>query len=310
VVMYHRFGEGAWPTTSIRLEQFEAHIRLILDGGYTVLALPDIIDRLARGEALPDRSLAITIDDAFASIYTEAWPRLKDAGLPFTIFVATDPVDAATPGYLSWDQLREMAADGVYIGHHGASHGHYPGMTAEQAAADIARASARFEAELGAVPTLFAWPFGETSAALMPVIQATGMRAAFGQHSGVLYGGEERFYLPRFALNENFGDADRFRLIAGTLPLPVSAVTPADPSPEKNPPDFGFTVMADVAGLDRMACYASGQGQARIERLGPNRFEVRMAQPFATARARVNCTVPGPDGRWRWFGRQFYYPSP
>jgi len=309
VLMYHRFGENSLPSTNIRLEQFEAHLRIIREGGYQVWPLPQIIDHLARGEALPNKTIAITIDDAFLSIYTEAWPRLRDAGLPFTIFIATDPIDAGTPGYMSWEQARELAAAGVTIGHHGGAHAHYVSLSPDQVAADIARASQRFEAELGVVPAIFAWPFGETARDLLGIVEAAGMQVAFGQHSGVLYGGEERFYLPRFALTENFGDAERFRLITGTLPLPVADITPPDPSPDKNPPDFGFTVAGDVAGLDRLACYGSGQGQAQMARLGDHRFEVRMDQAFVTKRARINCTMPGPDGRWRWFGRLFYYPS-
>ena len=44
-----------------------------------------------------------------------------------------------------------------------------------------------------------------------------------------------------------------------------------------------------------------------MERL-EQRVELRMAGPLPPGRSRVNCTLPGPDGRWRWNGRQFYLP--
>ena len=60
--------------------------------------------------------------------------------------------------------------------------------------------------------------------------------------------------------------------------------------------------------LSRLACYASGQGKARLERLGA-RVEVRLENAFSTGRARINCTMPTRSGRWRWYGLQFYVPK-
>ena len=117
ILMYHRFGEGAYPSTNIRLDQFETHLAEIAAGGYRVLPVAEIAAALRAGRPLPDRTLGITIDDAFLSVYREAWPRLRAAGLPFTLFVATDPIDDGLADYMSWDQLREMAEAGVEIGH-------------------------------------------------------------------------------------------------------------------------------------------------------------------------------------------------
>nr|MBC8241481.1 hypothetical protein [Alphaproteobacteria bacterium] len=79
VLMYHRFGDSRYPTTSIQLAQFEAHIAELKSGPYTVLPVPEILRRLRVGEDLPDRTVGITIDDAYTSVYKEAWPRLRDA---------------------------------------------------------------------------------------------------------------------------------------------------------------------------------------------------------------------------------------
>ncbi len=308
VVMYHRFGEAEYPSTSIRLDQFEAHLKILADGGYTVLPLPEILDAMDRGDPLPDRAVAITIDDAYASVYREAWPRLKAAGLPFTLFVATDPVDRGSRFYMTWDQIRELAAAGVTIGNHSAGHPHMAGMAPDAAAAEIGRAAERFRAELGRAPDLFAYPFGEASRTLIETARRAGFRAAFGQHSGVVHAGADRYYLPRFALNEKYGELRRFRTVISALPLPVDDVVPADPLLTRNPPAFGFTVAEPVGDLDRLACYGSGQGRLAVERLGESRIEVRIARPFPPGRARVNCTLPEKGGRWRWFGMQFLVP--
>src|SRR3546814_7853295 len=90
LLMYHRFGEDALPSTSVRLEQFEAHLAELTSGAYHVMALPEIVARLAAGAPLPERTVAITIDDAALSVYREAWPRLKAAKLPFPLFDSTE----------------------------------------------------------------------------------------------------------------------------------------------------------------------------------------------------------------------------
>lgn len=306
IVMYHRFGEPERPSTNILLEQFESQIEELTSGSYAVLPLPEIVEAFRAGAPLPDRTVGITIDDAYLSVYLEAWPRLRAAGLPFTLFVATGPVDEGYADFMSWDQIRELADAGVTIGHHTVSHLHMAGVAAELARQEIAFANERFEAELGFRPTLFAYPYGEYGLALRDLVAESGFLAGFGQQSGTAHAGADILALPRFPLNERFGDMDRFRLIANALALPTDAITPRDPLLSENPPSFGFTVEPWVPGLDALACYESTGTRPSVERLGENRFEVRFAHPFPRGRGRVNCTAPGPDGRWRWFGLQFY----
>lgn len=313
--IYHRFGETQYPSTNIRLEQFEAHLDTLKAGGYRVLPLPEIVSALAAGQTLPERTVAITIDDAYRSAYAEAWPRLRKAGFPFTIFVGTDAVDAKLPDYMSWDQLREMkAAGGVTFGNHTAGQRHLPGLDAAALEAELAKAQARILAELGAAPTLLAFPSGEAGLREANAARRLGFAAAFGQHSGVLHPAEDRHLLPRFAMNEAYGEVQRFRLAADAMPLPVDEITPADPLLRQNPPAFGFTVDRTILGLERLACFHSSFGQVKVERLGTHRVEMRFPGPFPTGRSRLNCTMPvgrgeGGDPRWRWFGRQFYVPE-
>jgi peptidoglycan/xylan/chitin deacetylase (PgdA/CDA1 family) len=305
-LMYHRFGEDGRAATNIRIDQFEAQLAELASGGYTVMPVPDIVAALRNGTPLPDRAIGITMDDAYRSVYTEAWPRLRAAGFPFTLFISTGTVDAGGAAMMTWDQVRELVAAGVTIGNHTARHGHLAVADRETMDAEIARAAERITAELGVAPALFAYPFGEYGLELQAAARAAGLVAAFGQHSGVAYSGGDMYGLPRFPLNEQYGDLERFRLVTGALAIPATDVTPRDFVLGPNPPPFGFTLMRDLGGLGGLACYASGQGAASIERLGPWRIEVRTAQPFKPGRARINCTAPGPEGRWRWFGVQFY----
>ena len=80
--MYHRFGEDKYPSTNIRIEQFEAHLNMLGNGDYNIWPLGKIVDHLQQGLNLPDKTVAITIDDAYLSVFTEARPRLKAAVFP------------------------------------------------------------------------------------------------------------------------------------------------------------------------------------------------------------------------------------
>lgn len=83
----------------------------------TVVPLLELTEKLRKGEPLPDKTVAITFDDSYASVYDSAYPRLKKRGWPFTFFVNTDAVGTSRL-FVTWAQLREMAAQGVTIANH------------------------------------------------------------------------------------------------------------------------------------------------------------------------------------------------
>ncbi|MEE2996992.1 MAG: polysaccharide deacetylase family protein [Pseudomonadota bacterium] len=310
IVMYHRFGESVHPSTNIGLKQFEAHLEELARPQYTVLPLPEIIEKLKARKPLPDRTVGISIDDAFLSVYREAFPRLQKAGLPFTLFVATRPVDRSIGGYMSWDQIRELHTAGVTIGSQTHTHLHMAQSSDKKNRGDLEQSNARFKAELGRVPSFIAYPYGEYSLAVGRLSKEVGLTTGFGQHSGVVHADSDMLYLPRFAMNEKYGGIDRFKLVVNALPLRVTDVSPADPqlSPDNNPPILGFTVKGPATkNLSKLACYVPGRGEARMERLG-SRVEVRLQKAFPPGRIRMNCTIPARPGRWRWYGLLFYLP--
>jgi peptidoglycan/xylan/chitin deacetylase (PgdA/CDA1 family) len=309
VIMYHRFGESDFPSTNVTMDQFRAHIEELRTGGYNVISLPKIIAALRNGEALPPKTVGLSVDDAYESVFTRAWPILKEAGYPLTVFVATDPVDRGLPRYMSWDQLREIAEQGVTIGSQTKSHPHMADLTHERIKAELRQSNALFEDKLGNAPDLFAYPYGEANNEVMALVKSEGFVASFGQHSGAIGSGSPMYYLPRFAMNEAFGSIDRFRLAANALPISATDVTPDDPTiTNPNPPLIGFTLTWPNKGLDRLSCYSSHVEKLEMQWLG-KRIEVRSDTAMPPGRTRLNCTMPAGNGRWYWFGRQFYVPK-
>ena len=93
ILMYHRFGESKYPTTNTTIEQFIAHTNELVKSKYNTIRLDRIVKGILGEIDLKDRSVAITIDDAYLSVYTKAWPILKKLNLPFTLFISTDVIN-------------------------------------------------------------------------------------------------------------------------------------------------------------------------------------------------------------------------
>ena len=193
-------------------------------------------------EPTKDKSVVITIDDAYSSVYKYAWPIFKKYNLPFTLFVSTDVIDNKTPGYMNWEQIRILRDHGVTIGSQTKSHPHMFKLTREKIIQELSISNERFIDEIGGTPKYFAYPYGEYNLEVIEQVKLHGFVAAFGQHSGVAHKSLGMYELPRFAMNEKYGDMDRFLLAVNALPMPISDLSPKNPVISKNPPSYGFTL--------------------------------------------------------------------
>lgn len=307
VLVYHRFGEDNNPDNSVKLAEFDAHIAELTSGKYNVMALPDVLAAMGKGETLPNRTVAITIDDTFRSVYEVAWPRLKKAGLPFTLFVATDAPDKKRPGYMSWDEIREVRGAGVTVGAHTAALLPVSTATTEEFRADIERSLASFQREMGERPTLFSWPRGEMDTAAGQMLAQQGFKAAFGYHSGPVGPLADRMMMPRFPMVGRYAEAKEFKLRVNTLALPLTGVVPADPMVGGiAPAKFAFTIDPAAGRIRNFNCFHSSQGQLNLTKTGERRYEAALNRSALSGIWRINCTMPTGGKRFRWWGMQYF----
>ena len=305
VIMYHRFGEKRYPSTNIKIEQFLEHIDELLKPQYNVIDINDGLKAIENIKLIRDRSVIITIDDAYSSVFKYAWPILKKYNLPFTLFVSTDVIDNKIPGYMSWEEIRTLRNNGVTIGSQTKSHPHMHNLNQDQLIYELSKSNDRFIKEIGSKPKIFAYPYGEYNLNVIKQVKAHGFRAAFGQHSGTAHQSSGIYELPRFAMNETYGNMERFKLAVNALPMPISDLSPKDPVILKNPPYYGFTLSSEIKPQNKIRCFASNNIKSETKRLGKNRIEIRLKKPFPNGRGRINCTMAARNDRWRWLGRQF-----
>jgi len=164
-----------------------------------------------------------------------------------------------------------------------------------------------FLKELGEIPPLFAYPYGETNEEIIKLLMEYKFKVAFGQHSGVINETSNLYYLPRFSLNERYGKIDRVRFASNAKGIGVYDFIPTNPTIKNNPPFIGFSLLDEklITSIDCFVFDSNGQVEKELFKFN-ERIEIRLKRKLTEGRSRINCTAKGDDNIWRWFGHQFY----
>lgn len=108
ILLYHHVSEDTPSSTSVSPSVFEAHLDYLEHHNYTVLPLVEIVSALRDGRPLPPRTVALTFDDGYESILTQAMPRITRRNWSFTVFISTDAIEQGYSGFMSWEDLRHI----------------------------------------------------------------------------------------------------------------------------------------------------------------------------------------------------------
>ena len=303
-IMYHRFNENKYPSTNIKMDIFKEHMKIIRENGYDFYNPKLFINEFDKPKS--EKKILITIDDGFKSFYTEAWPYLKANKIPFILFVSTEPV--GRNGYMNWDQIKEIEqSDFGYIGHHSHTHEYLINMNEQDFINDIETATKIFKDKLGYVPSIFSYPFGEYSLFMKKYISKE-FKIGFGQHSGVIDVNKDKFELPRFPINEKYGDLKRFKSLINYNPLEYKSLRPEEKKivNEENPPKLEVEFFTEQKNIQNITCYSNDGGNWKKSNLKFQKqtLTINFKEKFLPRRGRINCSL-NDSGKWRWFGTQF-----
>ena len=303
-LMYHRFNENKYPSTNIKMNVFDKQMQIIKNLEYEFYE-PKIFEK-EFNKKKSEKKILITIDDGFQSFYKEAWPYLKKNNIPFILFISTEPV--GRNGYMTWDQIIEIENSNLgIIGHHSHTHEYLIDMTNKDFVNDIETASKIFKEKLGYVPSIFSYPFGEYSKFMKDYISSK-FNLAFGQHSGVIDLNKDKFELPRFPINEKYGNLKRFKSVINYKPLEYRAILPEEKeiNDKTNPPELIIEFFKEQKNIKYITCYSNDGGTWKKTNLNfENTFmKVEFKEKFLPRRGRINCSL-NDNGNWRWFGTQF-----
>ncbi|MSP10217.1 MAG: polysaccharide deacetylase [Pelagibacteraceae bacterium] len=302
--MYHRFNQPEYPSTNIQMEEFKKHMEIIKKSNYDFynpITIKNIFNTPQK-----KKKILLTIDDAFLSFYKEAWPYLKKNKIPFILFVSTEPV--GKNGYMTWEQIKEIDAEPFsFIGHHSHTHQYLIDKTNNDFISDVEKANKIFLEKLNYIPSLYSYTFGEYSKFMKDHI-SKNFDFAFGQHSGVIDITKDKFELPRFPINENYGQIERFVSIINSYPLQYKSLFPEEKKLTKlnNPPEFKVEFFKEQKNIKNINCYSNEGGnweKSKIE-ISSNTLNIKFTKPFILRTGRINCTL-NEDDKLKWFGTQF-----
>jgi peptidoglycan/xylan/chitin deacetylase (PgdA/CDA1 family) len=200
--------------------------------GYQTLRLQEAVACLQRGEPFPERSLVLTFDDGYQSVYTKAFPVLQRYGMLATVFLTVGAQEA--PGsarrlpplegraMLSWREIREMQRWGVVFGAHTLTHPDLTRLSTHQIITEVRDSKARIEDALAVQVLCFAYPFGHYDRRSRDIVQQY-FACACSDRLGILTPGSDLYALERIDMYYFRTDRLFDVLLTGLFPYYVKA---------------------------------------------------------------------------------------
>jgi peptidoglycan/xylan/chitin deacetylase (PgdA/CDA1 family) len=206
ILTYHSL-DSSGSVISTAPEKFRLQMRNLSDASFTVIKLRDLVTRIRENRELPEKSVAITFDDGFQSVYDVALPVLKDYGYPATVFLVTSfcgknnrwygqPDSIPSFDLLTWNQISKMREEQIEFGVHTATHPDLTKLAGSQMSDEIVGARQMLQEQTGESEVAFAYPYGKESAAARDLVKLNFYAACSTQMDFATCGSDVHF-LPR-----------------------------------------------------------------------------------------------------------------
>ncbi|MEN8238867.1 MAG: polysaccharide deacetylase family protein [Actinomycetota bacterium] len=193
ILIYHQVGAGLGRQMEVSEQQFSRQIDWVQANGDVASLGPAIDDRAREGV---ERTFVLTFDDGYRDVFERAWPLLRDRGLPFTLYVTTNPVESGVPltaggaaDPLTWPQINEMLESGLMtLGAHTHTHPDLTAIDAGTIREEIERSNELILLRTGVEARHFTYPWGYWSRVADPVVREAYDTATLGSGQGITAG--------------------------------------------------------------------------------------------------------------------------
>ncbi len=185
VLAYYSFSENKPNKISITQDDFKAQMKYLKENNYHVIKLDQLLDFLDYKEQIPDKSVVITFDDGWSSVYDFATPILKKYGFPATFFIYTDFIGGGKA--MSWKQIKELSEAGFDIQCQTKTHRNLATLKKKESfkeyfnslEMEISYPKKLFKKKLNKECKCLAYPYGITNNLVIAMLKKHGYRAAF-----------------------------------------------------------------------------------------------------------------------------------
>jgi peptidoglycan/xylan/chitin deacetylase (PgdA/CDA1 family) len=324
ILQYHHVSDSTPKSTSITPQQFEVHLQHLADENFNVIPLPILVDALKNKKSLPDKTVAITFDDAYSNILSQAKPILDKFNFPYTIFINPKLISSSSEPYLSWDQITELSNlpnQNVTIANHGLTHDSFARQSKSQTkeewfkqqTSNLLLAESIIEEHTGKSLKFFAYPYGEYTLELQNWLEENNF-IAFTQQSGAAGFDTNLTAISRFPASQPYDQLESLIDKLNSLPLDLSMVV-TDVNNDQSPithynsiKDVTFDVKVEDFNRNLLTCYISGIGKQEVEWISADKFTLTFSEPLPVGRVRSNCTAPSikQSGRFYWFSQPWF----
>jgi peptidoglycan/xylan/chitin deacetylase (PgdA/CDA1 family) len=188
VLTYHRVHRYASerapsvPDLTVEPTTFDEEIAGLRRRGYHSVTDRQVYDALFKGRPLPPKPVMLTFDDGYRDAVTDILPVLERYGMVGTFYIITDRVGGRD--YVTVGDLRRLAAAGMDIGGHSATHPDLTTVSARQLERETSGSRRRLERMLGRPVPFFAYPFGRHDVRVGAAVRRAGFAVAFTTQAG------------------------------------------------------------------------------------------------------------------------------
>lgn len=312
ILQYHHISEKTPHSTSTRPKDFIKHLELIEEMKLPVVELNSALKRLYKHGRLKHTSIAITFDDGFSSIYTQAFKPLKKRGWPFTIFINPVLADFNSLSSLNWQQLKELKKNGATIANHGKTHAYLLNKPENLSwdswlESEITQAQTKIEKKLGKTPKILAYAYGEFNTRIANWLAKKGYLAV-GQHSGPASRYSHPQAIPRFPAGGNHASIKALKEKLNSLAPPIAASQWQNPVLSSNPPLLKIDFTSLDVSANSVQCYSNSEGAIPTHTInsdGHIQIQASNTQPIRIGRDRYNCTFASKTqkGKYYWYSQ-------
>jgi peptidoglycan/xylan/chitin deacetylase (PgdA/CDA1 family) len=193
-------------------ERFQAQMSALLERGYSVVTMEEVIEWSHRGQPIASPAVLLTFDGGYRSQLDNAVPALEALKLPATFFPMSAGLDDSE---ISGRALAALAAQGHTIGCHTHTH---PDLTMLHPAAlerEVADSRRVLEDVVGRPVTAFCYPYGARSSRVIAAVRSAGFEVAFTVDLGGVSAGDDPYQLRRIPILGEPGRSDFAAFIRG-----------------------------------------------------------------------------------------------
>ncbi len=321
ILQYHHVSSTSPKSTSITPEQFSVHLKYLQENSFNVVPLSQLVNKIKSQQPLKDKTVAITFDDAYLDVLTNAKPMLDKYNYPYTIFVNPDIINSnngkKNSHYLSWEQLKLLGDEGVIIANHGFKHDSLTRIKGDltqqqwlaQQATLLLKSEQIIKEKTGQSWQYFAYPYGEYSPAIQQWIKENNF-IGFSQQSGAVGLQTNLTSIPRFPASMPYDKITSLRDKLNSLPFTIKLQDEQAKTifKVKQTKSITFDIETDDFYKSGLHCYISGLGKQKITWQGDNSFTINFSDDLPIGRVRCNCTAASisKPGRYYWYSKPWF----